>query len=32
VTEQMTALMISINIRHKARTGVRVTGLGSDDS
>jgi NADPH-dependent F420 reductase len=27
VTEQMTALMISMNIRHKARTGVRVTGL-----
>ena len=32
VTEQMTALMISINIRHKARTGVRVTGLSADDS
>jgi hypothetical protein len=32
VTEQMTALMISINIRHKARTGVRVTGLGPDHS
>ncbi|MEI7889586.1 MAG: NADPH-dependent F420 reductase [Actinomycetes bacterium] len=30
VTEQMTALMISINIRHKARTGVRVTGLNPD--
>lgn len=27
ITEQMTALMISMNIRHKARTGVRVTGL-----
>ncbi|MEI7559649.1 MAG: NADPH-dependent F420 reductase [Actinomycetes bacterium] len=32
VTEQMTALMISINIRHKAKTGVRVTGLPSSDS
>ncbi|MCX6390123.1 MAG: NADPH-dependent F420 reductase [Solirubrobacterales bacterium] len=27
VTEQMTALMISMNIRHKARTGVTITGL-----
>ena len=32
VTEQMTALMISINIRHKAKTGVRVTGLPSSDA
>ena len=32
VTEQMTALMISINIRHKARTGVRVTGLADAEA
>lgn len=30
VAEQMTALMISMNIRHKAHTGVRITGLPSD--
>ena len=30
VAEQMTALMISMNIRHKAHTGVRITGLQSD--
>lgn len=27
VAEQMTALMISMNIRHKTHTGVRITGL-----
>lgn len=27
VVEQMTALMISMNIRHKTHTGVRITGL-----
>ena len=27
IAEQMTALMISMNIRHKAHTGVRITGL-----
>jgi NADPH-dependent F420 reductase len=31
ITEQMTALMISMNIRHKTHTGVRITGL-SDSS
>ncbi len=27
VTESLTALMISINIRHKAHAGIRITGL-----
>ena len=27
IAEQMTALMISMNIRHKTHTGVRITGL-----
>lgn len=29
VLEQLTPLMISINIRHKAHAGIRVTGLGA---
>jgi NADPH-dependent F420 reductase len=28
VVEQLTALMISINIRHKAHAGIRIAGLG----
>ena len=27
ITEQLTALMIGINVRYKARSGIRVTGL-----
>jgi len=27
VTESLTALMISINVRHKTRAGIRITGL-----
>ena len=27
ITESLTALMISMNIRHKAHTGIRITGL-----
>ncbi|MDQ3721925.1 MAG: NADPH-dependent F420 reductase [Actinomycetota bacterium] len=30
VTEQMTALMISINARHKTHAGVKITGLPDD--
>ena len=30
LTESLTALMISINVRHKTRAGVRVTGLPDD--
>ncbi len=31
VVEQLTALMISINVRHKARAGIRITGLRAGD-
>ena len=27
LTEQLTALMISVNVRHKTRAGIRITGL-----
>ncbi len=27
ITEQLTALMISVNVRHKTRAGIRITGL-----
>jgi hypothetical protein len=27
ITEQLTALTIGINIRHKATAGIRITGL-----
>ena len=27
ITESLTALLISVNIRHKAHAGIRVTGL-----
>ncbi len=30
LTEQLTALMISINVRYKAHAGVRITGLPDD--
>ena len=30
ITESLTALMISINARHKAQAGVRITGLPED--
>jgi NADPH-dependent F420 reductase len=29
-SEQLTALMISINVRHKTRTGIKITGLPGD--
>jgi 8-hydroxy-5-deazaflavin:NADPH oxidoreductase len=31
IAEALTALMISINVRHKARSGVRITGLPDRD-
>jgi 8-hydroxy-5-deazaflavin:NADPH oxidoreductase len=31
ITEQLTALLISINVRYKAQAGVRVTGIPDDD-
>jgi NADPH-dependent F420 reductase len=30
ITEQLTALMISINVRHKVSAGIRITGLPGD--
>jgi NADPH-dependent F420 reductase len=27
ITEQLTALIISINVRHRARAGIKITGL-----
>ena len=30
ITEQLTALMISVNVRYKTRAGVKITGLPSD--
>jgi len=30
ITEQLTALMISVNVRYKARSGIKVTGLPDD--
>ncbi|MEA2151367.1 MAG: 8-hydroxy-5-deazaflavin:NADPH oxidoreductase [Solirubrobacteraceae bacterium] len=30
ITEQLTALMISVNVRYKARAGIRITGLPDD--
>jgi NADPH-dependent F420 reductase len=30
IVEQLTALIISINVRNKVRAGIKVTGLGSD--
>jgi hypothetical protein len=27
ILEQLTALLISINVRHKARAGIKITGL-----
>jgi predicted dinucleotide-binding enzyme len=31
IAESMTALMISINAKHKTHAGVRITGLPDDD-
>ncbi len=31
IVEQLTALIISINVRHKARAGIRITGLRAGD-
>ena len=31
IVEQLTPLLISINARHKAHSGIRITGLPSDD-
>jgi 8-hydroxy-5-deazaflavin:NADPH oxidoreductase len=31
IVEQLTPLLISINARYKARTGIRITGLGEGD-
>jgi 8-hydroxy-5-deazaflavin:NADPH oxidoreductase len=30
IVEQMTALLIGLNIRHKGHAGVRITGLPSE--
>ena len=30
VTESLTALMISLNVRYKTHAGVRITGLPDD--
>jgi NADPH-dependent F420 reductase len=30
ITEQLTALMISMNVRYKTRAGIRITGLPND--
>jgi NADPH-dependent F420 reductase len=30
ITEQLTALMISLNVRYKTRAGIRITGLPDD--
>jgi hypothetical protein len=27
ITESLTALLISVNVRHKAHAGIRLTGL-----
>jgi hypothetical protein len=27
ITEQLTALLISINVRHKTHAGIKITGL-----
>ena len=29
IVEQLTPLIISINVRHKARAGIKITGLDS---
>ncbi len=31
IVEQLTALLISVNVRHKARAGIRITGLRAGD-
>jgi NADPH-dependent F420 reductase len=31
IVEELTPLLISINARHKAHAGIRITGLPSDD-
>jgi NADPH-dependent F420 reductase len=31
ITEQLTSLLISINVRYKTHAGIRITGLGDDD-
>ncbi len=31
IVEQFTALIISINVRHRARAGIKITGLPADD-
>jgi 8-hydroxy-5-deazaflavin:NADPH oxidoreductase len=31
IVEQLTPLLISVNVRYKARAGIRVTGLPNDD-
>ena len=30
ITEQLTPLIISINVRYKARAGIQITGLGDE--
>jgi hypothetical protein len=30
IAEQLTALMISVNVRYKTRAGIRITGLPDD--
>ncbi len=30
IVEQLTALLISINVRHKVHAGIRITGLGTE--
>jgi len=31
IVEQLTPLLISINVRHKTHAGIKITGLGGDD-
>ena len=31
IVEQLTPLLISINVRYKAHAGIRITGLGEAD-
>jgi NADPH-dependent F420 reductase len=31
IVEQMTSLLISVNVRHKTHAGIRITGIADDD-
>jgi predicted dinucleotide-binding enzyme len=31
IVEQLTSLLISVNVRYKTSAGLRITGLGDDD-